>query len=57
MAARRSAWIEEAVRRHAHRQLRQRLRTHELERLDRHAEALNAEGDDSAGYQAIWKPE
>jgi hypothetical protein len=55
--ARRSAWIEEAVRRYAHNQLRQRRRAHELERLDRHAETLNAEGDDSAGYQAVWEPE
>jgi Leu/Phe-tRNA-protein transferase len=56
-AARRSAWIEEAVRRYAYRQLRQRRRAHELELLDRHAEALNAEGDDSASYQAGWEPE
>jgi hypothetical protein len=56
-SARRSAWIEEAVRRHAHRQLRQRLRAHELQLLDRHADALNAEGEDSAGYQSVWEPE
>jgi len=47
-------WIEETVRRYPH---RRRLRAHELERLDLHASALDAEGDDSAGYQAAWEPE
>ncbi|HTA73332.1 MAG TPA: hypothetical protein VK733_03615 [Gemmatimonadaceae bacterium] len=46
--------IEETVRRRPH---RRRLRAHERERLDSHAKALDAEGDDSAGYQAAWEPE
>jgi len=46
-------WIEETVRRYSH---RRRLRARELERLDSHAKALDAEGDDSAGYQAEWEP-
>lgn len=28
--------------------------SHDLERLNRHATAFNAEGDDSAAYQAHW---
>lgn len=55
--ARRSAWIEEAVRRYARHQIRRRLQARELELLNRHAEMLNAEGDDSAGYQSAWDPE
>lgn len=52
-AARRSAWIEEAIRRYARRQLRQRLRARELALLNQHAATLNAEGDDSAAYQVL----
>jgi hypothetical protein len=40
--ARRSAWIEAAVRRYAHRELRRQRRLGELELLNRHADALNA---------------
>ena len=47
-------WIEEMVRRYPR---RPRLRAHELELLDSRAKALDAEGDDSAGYQAEWEPE
>jgi DNA-directed RNA polymerase specialized sigma24 family protein len=47
-----SAWIERAVRAHAKRQLRGYRRVRELELLNRHAEELNAEGDESAEYQA-----
>lgn|SRR5271156_1894562 len=54
---RRSAWIEAAVRRYAARELRRQRRMRELELLNRHAEALNAEGDDSAAFQAPWDPE
>jgi hypothetical protein len=55
--ARRSAWIEAAVRRYAYRELRRRRRMRELELLDRHAETLNAEGNDSASFQAPWDAE
>jgi hypothetical protein len=55
--ARRSAWIEEAVRRYARRQIRQRLHARELDLLNQHADILNAEGDDSASYQSPWDPE
>ena len=55
--ARRSAWIEEAIRRYARRQLRQQLRERELALLNQHADALNAEGEDSAEYQAPWDVE
>jgi hypothetical protein len=54
---RRSAWIEAAVRRYALRELRRRRRLRELELLNRHADALNAEGDDSAAFQAPWDGE
>ena len=54
---RRSAWIEEAVRRYARRQIRLRLRARELQLLNQHADALNAEGDDSAAYQSGWDAE
>jgi hypothetical protein len=53
-AAQRSAWIERAVQSYATRQLRERRRERELVLLNRHADALNAEGDDSATYQASW---
>src|SRR5229473_6688554 len=53
-AAQRSAWIERAVQSYAARQLKERRRERELVLLNRHAEALNAEGDDSATYQANW---
>lgn len=55
--ARRSAWIETAVRRYANRELRRQRRMRELELLNRHADALNAEGDDSAAFQAPWDAE
>jgi hypothetical protein len=55
--ARRSAWIEAAVRRYVHRELRRQRRLNELELLNRHADALNAEGDDSVAFQASWDGE
>ena len=56
-AAQRSAWIERAVQSYAARQLKERHRERELVLLNRHADALNAEGDDSATYQANWTAE
>jgi hypothetical protein len=56
-ADQRSAWIERAVRGYAKRQLKRYRRIRELELLDRHAKELNAEGDDSVGYQATWDAE
>jgi hypothetical protein len=56
-AAQRSAWIERAVQSYAARQLKERRRERELVLLNRHADALNAEGDDSASYQANWTAE
>jgi hypothetical protein len=56
-AEQRSAWVERAVRAYAKRELRSRRREHELELLNRHAKALNADGNDSAAYQAAWDPE
>jgi hypothetical protein len=56
-ADQRSAWIERAVRAYAKRQLKGYRRIRELELLDRHAKELNAEGDDSAEYQATWDAE
>jgi hypothetical protein len=53
-AAQRSAWIERAVQSYAARQLKERRRERELMLLNRHADALNAEGDDSANFQANW---
>ena len=53
----RSAWIEIAVRAYAKRELRRERRARELELLNRHAGALNAESDDSATYQAPWDTE
>jgi len=55
--AQRSAWIERAVQSYATRQLKERRRERELALLDEHAEALNAEGEDSAAYQASWTAE
>jgi hypothetical protein len=56
-AAQRSAWIERAVQSYAVRQLKERRRERELALLNKHADALNAEGDDSASYQANWTAE
>src|SRR5258705_6143257 len=56
-AAQRSAWIERAVQSYAARQLKERRRERELVLLNRHADALNAEGDDSETYQANWTAE
>jgi metal-responsive CopG/Arc/MetJ family transcriptional regulator len=56
-AAQRSAWIERAVQRDATRQVREQRRERELGLLNEHADALNAEGDDSAAYQASWTSE
>jgi hypothetical protein len=56
-AAQRSAWIERAVQSYAARQLKERRRERELVLLNRHADALNADGDDSASYQANWTAE
>ena len=55
--AQRSAWIERAVQSYAARQLKERRRERELVLLNRHADALNAEGDDSSTYQANWTAE
>ncbi len=55
--SRRSAWIEQAVRAYAMRQLKRERRELELALLNRHAQALNAEGDDSAAYQSDWEAE
>ena len=52
-----SAWIERAVQSYATRQLKERRRERELTLLNKHADALNAEGDDSANYQANWTAE
>jgi hypothetical protein len=49
-AAQRSAGIEQAVQSYAARQLKERRRERELALLNKHADALNAEGDDSASY-------
>jgi hypothetical protein len=56
-ASQRSAWIERAVQSYAARQLREQRRERELALLNKHADALNAEGDDSAAYQASWTAE
>lgn len=56
-ASQRSAWIERAVQTYASRQLKEQRRERELALLNRHADALNAEGDDSATYQASWTAE
>jgi hypothetical protein len=56
-ASHRSAWIERAVRAYARRELRRERRARELELLDRHAQVLNAEGDESAAYQSAWDVE
>jgi metal-responsive CopG/Arc/MetJ family transcriptional regulator len=56
-AAQRSAWIERAVQSYAAHELRERRRERELALLNRHADALNAEGDDSAAYQSSWTTE
>jgi metal-responsive CopG/Arc/MetJ family transcriptional regulator len=56
-ASQRSAWIERAVRAYARRELRRERRVRELELLNRHAKALNAEGDESAEYQSAWDGE
>ena len=52
--AQRSAWIERAVQSFAARQLKERHREREQAPLNRHVDALNADGDDSATYQANW---
>jgi len=56
-AAQRSAWIERAVQSYAVRQLKERRRERDLALLNKHAEALNSEGDDSAAYQSNWSGE
>ena len=56
-AAQRSAWIERAVQSYAARQLREQRREREMQLLNRDADALNAEGDESATYQANWNAE
>jgi hypothetical protein len=56
-SAQRSAWIERAVQSYAARQLKERRRERELALLNKHADALNADGDDSAAYQATWTAE
>jgi metal-responsive CopG/Arc/MetJ family transcriptional regulator len=56
-ASQRSAWIERAVRAYAMRELKRERRVRELELLNRHAKALNAEGDESAAYQSAWDAE
>jgi hypothetical protein len=49
--------IERAVQSYAARQLKEQRRERELVLLNRHADALNAEGDESATYQANWTAE
>jgi metal-responsive CopG/Arc/MetJ family transcriptional regulator len=56
-ASQRSAWIERAVQSYAARQLKERRRERELRLLNQHADTLNAEGEDSAAYQASWTAE
>jgi hypothetical protein len=56
-SAQRSAWIERAVQSYATCQLKERRRERELALLNKHADALNADGDDSAAYQATWTAE
>lgn len=56
-SSQRSAWIEIAVRAYAKRELKRERRARELELLNQHADALNAEGDESATYQAPWDAE
>ena len=56
-SAQRSAWIERAVQSYAARQLKERRRERELALLNKHADALNADGDGSAAYQATWTAE
>src|SRR5260370_3631146 len=51
-ASQRSAWIERAVQSYAARQLKERRRERELVLLNRNADALNTEGDDTAPYQS-----
>lgn len=53
-ASQRSAWIERAVQTQAARLLRERRRDRELALMHEHADALNADGDDSIEYQASW---
>jgi hypothetical protein len=45
------------VRAYAKGELKSRSRERDLELLNRHAKELNAEGNDSAAYQAVWDPE
>ncbi len=56
-ATQRSAWIERTVQSVAARELKERRRERELALLNEHADALNAEGDDSAAYQTNWTVE
>jgi hypothetical protein len=50
----RSRWIERAVQNYAARQLTEQRRQRDLALLNKHADRLNAEGDDSAAYQVSW---
>src|ERR1700735_1916046 len=56
-SAQRSAWIERAVQSYAARELKERRRERELALLNKHADALNAEGEYDASYQANWTAE
>jgi hypothetical protein len=53
----RSAWIEHAVQAYAAHQLKEKRRERELGLLNKYADKLNAEGEDSASYQASWTAE
>ncbi len=53
----RSAWIERAVQSYTARELKERRREREIALLNKHADALNTEGADSAAYQANWSTE
>jgi hypothetical protein len=53
----RSAWIERAVQSYTARELKERRREREIALLNKHADALNTEGADSAAYQANWNTE
>lgn len=55
--AERSAWIERAVQTYTARQLKEKRRERELALLNKHAEKFNADGEDSASYQASWTAE
>ncbi len=56
-SAQRSAWIERAAQNQAARQIKDQRRQREVGLLNEYAAQLNADGDDSAAFQAIWSGE